>query len=88
MDSRGTPLAASPCSSRPRGRYSVKYMVVKQAAPPTSWDTASAANTPVVPIQRGRMRVRGALTAALRSREKKMDCLARPSPTKAPWAAI
>ena len=48
----------------------MRYMVVKQASPPTSWDTASAVNTPSAPIHRASRTVRGALTMALRSREK------------------
>lgn len=63
---------------RPRGRYTVKYMVRLQARPPTSWEMASAVNTPVVPIQIGRTTVSGALMMALRSREKKTACLERP----------
>ena len=53
-----------------------------QAKPPTSWDTASAINTPFVPIQMGRMTVSGALMMALRSREKNTACLERPNATK------
>ena len=66
----------------------MKYMVRMQASPPISWETASATNTPVVPIQMGRITVRGALMTALRNREKKMACRDRPSPTNTPCPAI
>ena len=45
-------------------------------------------NTPVVPIQMGRITVSGALMMALRSREKNTACLERPRLTTMPWLAI
>ena len=51
--------------SRPKGRYTVKYMVRKLASPPKNWDTASAAKTPVVPIHMARSTVSGALMMVL-----------------------
>ncbi len=39
--------------------------------PPSSWDTASAANTPVVPIQMGRITVSGRVDDSLAQQGEK-----------------
>ena len=64
------------------------YMVLTQAAPPASWETASAINATSAPIHMASSTVSGALMTALRSREKNAACLDLPSPTNIPCPAI
>ena len=57
-------------------------MVSRQASPPSTLETGSAAKTPSTPMPSpGSRSVSGATMKALRSREKNTALLERPSPT-------
>ena len=71
-------------SAFPSLRYTVKYMVMKQALAPRNWLTGSAQKTPLAPrpVMAGMRKMRGRRMTNFLSREKQMARLARPRPVK------